>query len=215
MFFDFSQIQTRDAYKLLAGTVVPRPIALVTSTNEQGLVNAAPYSFFNAIGSDPALVVLGIGDREEGAPKDSARNIRSCGEFVVNLVAREMAEQMNVCAVDFPPDVSEVEAANLKLAPSQIVAVPRLVASPASLECREHTTLQIGRNRVVLGEVLGIWIRDEQLDAEKFYVDSVGLNLIGRMGGAGGYTLTQQPFEIARFSYQEWHERQTNREHHN
>ena len=214
MFFDFSQLQTRDAYKLLAGSVVPRPIALVTSRNDDGLVNAAPYSFFNAIGSDPALVVLGIGDRAPGVGKDSARNIRARGEFVVNLVAKNMAAQMNICAVDFPPDVSEIEVAGLELADSKLIEIPRLAASPVSLECREHTTLNIGRNRIILGEVLGIWIEDKFVDAAKYYVDSVGLELIGRMGGAGGYTETGQPFEIARFSYDEWRERENNHEHH-
>ena len=208
MFFDFSQLQTRDAYKLLAGTVVPRPIALVTSLYDQGVVNAAPYSFFNAIGSDPALIVLGVGDREPGVGKDTARNIRARGEFVVNLVAREMAEAMNICAVDFPPEQSEIEAAHLELAAAKLIAVPRLHNSPVSLECREHTTLSIGRNRLIIGEVLGIWIADTFVNTDNFHVDSVGLNLIGRMGGGGGYTETQQPFEIARFSYDEWRERE-------
>ena len=204
MFFDFSQLAARDAYKLLAASVVPRPIALITSRSEQGIVNAAPYSFFNAIGSDPALVVVGISDGDKG--KDTGRNIRARGEFVVNLVARPMAEQMNICAVDFPPDQSEVEMAELQISPSQRVQVPRLTASPVSLECREHTTLEIGRNRLVIGEVLGLWIEDRFLDEKKFHVDTAALNLIGRMGGAGGYTETQQPFEIPRISYQQWRE---------
>ena len=202
MFFDFSQLSARDGYKLLASSVVPRPIALITSVGEQGVVNAAPYSFFNAIGSDPALVVVGISDGD--AVKDTGRNIRARGEFVVNLVARPMAEAMNLCAIDFPPDQSEVEAARLETAPSRLVAVPRLLASPVSLECREHTTLQIGRNRLVIGQVLALWIRDEFVDAEKLHVDSAALDLIGRMGGAGGYTETGQTFEMARLGYAEW-----------
>ena len=204
MFFDFSQLKTRDAYKLLASSVVPRPIALVTSLGQNGVVNAAPFSFFNVVGSEPALVVLSIAERKAGVPKDSARNIRARGEFVVNLVSRPMAEAMNVTAVDFPSDVSEIEAAGLELVASQLIETPRLAASPVSLECREYTTLNIGRNRIILGEVLGIWIEDEFVNPEKYYVDSVGLNLIGRMGGAGGYTETQQPFEIARLSHDQW-----------
>ena len=212
MFFDFSQLQARDAYKLLAGTVVPRPIAWVTSVNDEGLVNAAPYSFFNAIGSNPALLALGIGDREIGAAKhspakDTARNIRERGEFVVNLVSRDLAEAMNITAIDFPPDKSEVEAAGLKLAPAQMINVPRLKNSPVSLECREHTTLNIGHNRIIIGEVLGLWIADDCVNPEKYYVDSLGLNLIGRMGGGGGYTETQGQFEIARMSYEQWREK--------
>ena len=202
MFFDFSELAARDAYKLLAGSVVPRPIALITSRGEQGVINAAPYSFFNAIGSDPALVVVGISDGAAG--KDTGRNIRASGEFVVNLVSRSMAEAMNICATDFPPDQSEVEAAGLQTAPARRVAIPRLVASPVSLECREHTTLLIGRNRIVIGEVLGMWIDDEFVDDKNFHVETGALQLIGRMGGAGGYTETQQPFEIPRLSYQQW-----------
>ena len=204
MFFDFSQLAARDAYKLLASSVVPRPIALITSLNEQGTINAAPYSFFNAIGSDPALVVVGISDAERS--KDTGRNIRARGEFVVNLVTRSMADQMNICAIDFPPGQSEVEMADLQISSSQRVEVARLTASPVSLECREHTTLEIGRNRLVIGEVLGLWIEDRFVDSEKFYVDTAALNLIGRMGGAGGYTETQQPLEIPRISYDQWRE---------
>ncbi len=192
-----------DAYKLLAGSVVPRPIALITSVGEQGIINAAPYSFFNAIGSDPALVVVGIG---QGSAKDTARNIAVSGEFVVNLVSRSMADQMNICAIDFPADHSEVEAAQLQTAPCSIVEVPRLSASPISLECREHTTLDIGNNRVVIAQVLGLWIEDRRVDDKKFHVDSVGLELIGRMGGAGGYTETDRPFEIPRLSFTQWSE---------
>ena len=202
MFFDFAELTARDGYKLLAGSVVPRPIALITSLGEQGVLNAARQSFFNAIGSDPALVVIGVSDGD-GA-KDTGRNIRSRGEFVINLVSRPMAEAMNICAIDFPSDQSEVEAAGLETESSQLVLVPRLAASPVSLECREHTTLLIGRNRLVIGRVLGMWIGDEFVDAERHYVDSAALDLIGRMGGAGGYTETGQLFEIARISYQEW-----------
>ena len=202
MFFDFSEISTRAAYKLLAASVVPRPIALITTLGEQGVINAAPYSFFNVIGSDPALVVVGISGGE--AEKDTLRNLRSRGEFVVNLVNRPLAEAMNICAIDFPPNQSEVSAAGLQTAQSRIVNVPRIVACPVSLECREHTMLLIGSNQLVVGEVLALWCDEQFVDAEKFHIDSAGLNLIGRMGGAGGYTETGETFEIARISYDQW-----------
>ena len=202
MFFDFSRMEARDAYKLLASSVVPRPIALISSLDDQGVINAAPYSFFNAIGSDPALVVVGISDARTG--KDTGNNIRSNSEFVVNLVSMAMAEAMNICAIDFPAGQSEVEAAHLTTATGIRVAVPRLVDSPVSLECREHTTLNIGNNLVVIGEVLGLWIRDEFVDPDRHHVDTAALDLIGRMGGAGGYTETRQTFEIPRISYEQW-----------
>ena len=202
MHFDFSQISARDAYKLMASSVVPRPIALITSLNEQGTVNAAPYSFFNLIGGDPVLVAVGISEGDSG--KDTGRNIAALPEFVVNLVDFSMAEAMNICAIDFPAGQSEAEIARLETAPAALVKIPRLLVSPVNLECREHTTLRIGNNRVVIGEVVGAWIKDEFVDEQKFYVDTVALDLIGRMGGAGGYTKRQQPFEIPRVSYEQW-----------
>lgn len=204
MFFDFSEISTRNAYKLLAASVVPRPIALITSKGEQGIINAAPFSFFNVIGSEPALVVVGISGRE--GEKDTVRNIRAQSEFVVNMVSRSMAEAMNICAINFPRTYSEVEAAGLQTSASQRISVPRISQSPISLECCEHTTLLVGRNQLVIGEVLGLWYEDQFVDQEKFYVDTEAIDLIGRMGGAGGYTETRQTFEIARVSYELWSE---------
>ncbi len=204
MNFDLKTLSPRESYKLLTGVVVPRPIALVVTKNEAGLLNAAPFSFFNIVGSNPPLVVLGIGDKAEGVAKDSAKNIRNSGEFVVNLVARDMASAMNICAIDFPAQISEIEAAELEIAPSQIVAVPRLAKAPAALECRVHTTLQIGENRVILGEVVALYLSDEFVDSTTLEVDSAGLDLIARMGGAGGYTDTSGTFELARLSFQQW-----------
>ncbi|HEX9997826.1 MAG TPA: flavin reductase family protein [Abditibacterium sp.] len=204
MIFDLQSLTPRDAYKLLTGVVVPRPIALVTSQNEAGLVNAAPFSFFNMVGANPPLVILGIGDKSENEPKDSARNIRQTREFVVNMVSRAMSEAMNVCAVDFPAEMSELEAAKLEVEVSSIVRVPRLKHAPAALECRQHSTLQIGENRLIIGEVLALYVADALVDAEKKYVDSAALDLIGRMGGAGGYTNTRNLFELGRLSFEEW-----------
>ncbi len=204
MNFNLKELSAREGYKLLTGVVVPRPIALVTTQDEAGLLNAAPFSFFNLVGSNPPLVVLGIGDKTEDEAKDSARNIRKSGEFVVNLVSRAMTQEMNICAVDFPAHISEVEAAKLQIAPSIWVGVPRLAKSPAALECRAHTTLQIGENRVIIGEVGALYIEDSCVDAQKNYVESAKLDLIGRMGGAGGYTDTSGLFELARLSFEEW-----------
>ena len=135
MHFDLSELEAKDRYKLIAGLVVPRPIALVTTIGECGRHNAAPYSFFNAFSEDPPLVVLGLGINERGDVKDTAVNIRDGGEFVVNLVDEPLAEVMNICAIDFPPDVSEVDAAGLELVPSARVAPAWLKAAPVSLEC--------------------------------------------------------------------------------
>lgn len=206
-FFDFDALSNRDRYKLLTATVVPRPIAWVTSCDAEGVVNAAPFSFFNVLGSDPAIIALGIGDRPEGGPKDTARAIRERGEFVVNLVPFDLAEAMNVTATDFPPGSSEIEAAGLQLAPCRLVSVPRIADSPVCLECREHSTLNIGRNRVIIGEVLALHLDEAALDPEKLHVDTASLKLIGRMGGAGGYTKAQDGFTIPRVSFAEWRAR--------
>jgi flavin reductase (DIM6/NTAB) family NADH-FMN oxidoreductase RutF len=207
MQFDMAQLAPRDRYKLLVSTIVPRPIALVTSVDEAGHVNAAPFSFFNVLGSDPPLLVLGIGDRSRETPKDSARNIRQSGEFVVNLVDESIAEGMNICAVDFPPGTSEIAAAGLSTHDSKQVKVPRIAESPVSFECREVQTIEIGRNRVIFGQVLQMHIRDDLVDAEKLHIHTEKLRAIGRMHGAGWYTHTNEIFQIPRLSYEEWLER--------
>ena len=206
MFFDLSQLAARDSYKLLTSVVVPRPIALVTSVSATGVVNAAPYSFFNLLGSDPPVIAIGVGDRAPGIGKDTARNLEARGEFVVNIVDEALAPAMNDCAVDFPTDWSEVEALGLAVSDGQLVRVPRLLASPASLECRHHLSLQIGRNRIVVGEVVGLWIRDEYVEAEKFHVATKEMGIIGRGGGGneGGYFRLHDTFNIPRQTFAEW-----------
>ena len=214
MHYDFSRLSPAEAYKLLTGVVVPRPIAWVSTLNPDGTVNLAPFSFFNLLGSDPPLLVFSPGDRADGTPKDTARNVagpggQGGGEFVVNLVNEELAEVMNLSATDFPAGISEAGIAGLELLPGERVRVPRVAASPVSLECRELRTLLLGRTRVVLGEVLGLHIRGELLlDPGRLYVDTPALGLIGRMGGRGGYTRTRDTFELARIPYARWLEEQ-------
>ncbi|AWN24373.1 flavin reductase family protein [Deinococcus irradiatisoli] len=206
--FDFSTLPPAERYKLVTGVVVPRPIAWVSTLDAGGGVNLAPYSFFGLMGSDPAVVAFAPGDRPEGGPKDTARNIAAGGEFVVNLVGRSQARDMNLSAVDFPVGHAEPEHLGIELAPSQKVQVPRVKRSPASLECREIQTLLIGRTRIILGEVLALSIGAQHLlDAEKHYVDTASLDLIGRMGGRGGYATTRDAFEIPRLTYRQWLER--------
>ena len=204
MRFDMDKLAGRDRYKLLTGVVVPRPIALVTTVDADGTANAAPFSFFNAMGSDPALVVLGVGNRSREAPKDSARNIRAGGEFVVNVVTDEIAGAMNVTAVDFPPGVDELDAAGLTAAASHRVRPPRVAESPVNMECREHSTVEIGKNRVILGEVLCMHVRDDLVDPVRFYVHTERLNAVGRMHAPGWYCRTHDRFDLPRMTYEEW-----------
>ncbi len=161
MRFDFRELGPAERYKLLGGLVVPRPIALVTTRDPDGRDNAAPFSFFNVLAEEPPLVVLGLGISPSGRAKDTTNNIRDSGEFVVNLVDEPIAEAMNLCAIDLPPEVSEVELAGFSLLPSEVVAPGRIAAAPVSMECRRYVTLQPGRERyIVLGEVVMLHVRD-------------------------------------------------------
>jgi flavin reductase (DIM6/NTAB) family NADH-FMN oxidoreductase RutF len=160
------------------------------------------------LGSSPPVVGVNIAnrDRAPGTPKDSRANIERTGEFVVNLVTEPLVEAMNICAVDFPAWVSELEQAHLTTLPSVQVAVPRLAESPVHLECRLHSLVPIGDNRIVLAEVVFLHIRDEFLDLEHLHVRTEALGLIGRMHGGGWYARTTDLFDLPRLSYDEWRE---------
>src|SRR5580692_6499835 len=169
------------AYGILSSLVTPRPIALVTTLGPDGVVNAAPFSFFNVLGANPPYCAFSPADREDGTPKDTARNIRLTHEFVVNLVDESIAESMNKCAASLPYGDNELVSAGLHGAPSSIVKPPRILEAPASLECTEWGTLQIGENRVVIGVIKRIHLRDELFDTEKCRVRTEKLFAIGRM----------------------------------
>ncbi len=214
--FDFGAISPHERYNLIIGLVAPRPIALVTSLDASGRVNAAPFSAFNYACVDPVLVTLGVANRpdtrdpQSGAPvpKDTAQNIRVRGEFVVNVVSEQIAEAMNVCAIDFPPGVDELAEAGLTTERSSRVQVPRIAEAPASMECREVTTVEVGRSRIVIGEVLCVHIRDEYLDPAGPYVKAELLGPVGRMNGAGNYVRTHGAFfKMERIPYADWQRR--------
>lgn len=204
MQFDLQGQDKSQAYRLLASVVVPRPIALVTTLGADGVVNAAPFSFFNLLGSSPPVVALGIGNRDMDTPKDTRANIERTGEFVVNLVGESLAEAMNVCGIDFPVGVSELDAARLTTQPSAFVSAPRLAESDVHLECRLHSVVPIGDNRIVLAEVICLHIRDEFINKESLRVRTEALHLIGRMHGGGWYTRTMDLFDLPRVPYEEW-----------
>jgi flavin reductase (DIM6/NTAB) family NADH-FMN oxidoreductase RutF len=186
------------AYPILASLVVPRPIALVTTISPDGKVNAAPFSFFNVLGAAPPILAVAPGDRDDGTPKDTARNIRLTHEFVVNLVDESLGEAMNKCAASLPYGVDELQQAGLHPLQSSVVKPPRIAEAPASLECKEWGTLNIGDNRVVIGLVKRVHLREELFDAEKKRVRSDKLFLIGRMASPHWYCKTRDRFEIIR-----------------
>jgi flavin reductase (DIM6/NTAB) family NADH-FMN oxidoreductase RutF len=186
------------AYPLLASLVTPRPIAWVTTLGPEGVVNAAPFSFFNMLGADPPIVGFCPGDRDDGTPKDTARNVRMTHEFVVNLVDESVAEAMNKTAAALPYGVSEITAAGLTTAPSSVVRAPRIAGAPASLECVEWGTLQIGNNRLIIGLVKRVHVRDELYDPHTQRIRTEKLHVIGRMASPHWYCRTRDRFEMIR-----------------
>jgi flavin reductase (DIM6/NTAB) family NADH-FMN oxidoreductase RutF len=198
MLLDLENEYADRAYQILASVVTPRPIALVTSLSPDGRINAAPFSFFNLMGAEPPICAFAPGDREDGTPKDTPRNIRTTHEFVVNLVDESIAEAMNKCAASLPYGQNELEHAGLTAAPSTVVKPPRIAESPVSMECVEWGTLQIGDNRVVIGLIKRIHLHDELFDAEKRRIHTEKLHTIGRMASPHWYCKTRDRFEMIR-----------------
>jgi flavin reductase (DIM6/NTAB) family NADH-FMN oxidoreductase RutF len=206
--FSLRDLSPHDRYKLLCGVVVPRPIALVTTLDANGAVNAAPFSFFNVFSENPPLVVLGLQHNADRSPKDTTRNVQRDGEFVVNMVDEALASAMNDCAVDFPSGESEVTALGLAVSPSVDVRVPRLAAAPFSLECKRNVSLVFGPGRELLvGEVLRIHAREGLLDTEGMYVDLAAYRPIGRLFG-NLYTYQRESFAMDRENHSQWQARQ-------
>jgi flavin reductase (DIM6/NTAB) family NADH-FMN oxidoreductase RutF len=159
---------------------------------------------------DPPIVAIGIANKPgpDTVAKQTAQNIRNTGEFVINVVNEAVAETMNFTAINFPPEIKAVEIAALKTEPSLIVKVPRIAAAPASLECREVMTLEIGRNRIILGQVVAIHVKDEFIDQTGHYIRAEDLHAIGRMNGLGAYVKTRDAFlQIPRVTYEDWQQK--------
>jgi len=205
MQFDMDKLDAADRYKLMAASITPRPIAWVTTQSAGGVRNAAPYSFFNMMAADPPLVVLGLMRRPDGTFKDTAANIIETGEFVVNLVSDADAPAMNQTCIDAPPGVDEIEMAGIEVAKSVKVAPPRIATAPVSFECRLFQAIEPGpASTIVLGQVVEMHIADRFIDADRLHVDTVAMNLVARMHGAGWYTRASDMFQLQRPSYADW-----------
>ena len=205
MLFDFEALPARERYKLLVSTIVPRPIAWVVTQDEAGVVNAAPYSFFNAFSDDPAVVAIGCGPRPEGGAKDTLGNIKATGQFVVCLVPGSALEQMNLTAIDFAPGVDELDEAGLHKLASTKVKPPRIAESPVAFECEIFQMVPVGHHTIVMGKILALHVKDEAvLDAEKNYIDTPALDLVGRMHGRGWYARTNDRVDVPRYTAAEW-----------
>jgi flavin reductase (DIM6/NTAB) family NADH-FMN oxidoreductase RutF len=190
-----------DNYKLLTNLVVPRPIAWVTSQSQSGVVNLAPFSFFNAVGSNPLYVVISVGKRDNGELKDTAKNIQASGEFVVNMVTEDLFDAMNISAADFPADQSELDATNLATAPSVHVKVPRIAQAQVSFECMLFSTQALGDNTLIIGEIVMFHVADH-LMGPRMHVNNFAP--LGRLGSPSVYCRTTDRFDIARVSYAQW-----------
>lgn len=199
MRFDLADVETSVAYKLLAATVIPRPIAWVVTKARDGGLNAAPYSFFNVMGSNPPTVAIGILADPERGFKDTARNILETGEFVVNLVPERLVAAMNLTSADAPQGVDELAFAGLATEPSTHVAPPRIAESPVSFECVSQASVTTGPAQVVvIGRVLAVHIADRfVLNAERGHVDTDALDLVARSFG-GTYVRSHDTFDLAR-----------------
>jgi len=205
MEIDITALPPLEQYKLLASTVVPRPIALVTTISDEFGDNAAPYSFFNCMGEDPPVMVLGLETKRHNQTlKDTTVNIRDNGEFVIHLVDEAMAQAMNICAIDFPSDISEVEQAGLTLTPSRVVRPKRIVEAPVAFECEKIALLQIGPTRnIAIGKVVRMHVRDGLLDPVTHYINPELYRPIGRMFGKL-YARLSDRFEMEVPSYEAW-----------
>ena len=202
--FDVSRLGVGDRYKLLIGAVVPRPIALVSSVNRDGALNLAPFSFFNAVGSNPMLVMFCPANEPDGREKDSLRNAAPAdeggmGEFVVNVVSEAIATRAVSASEPLAFGQSEFELSGLTPAPSRVVSPPRVAESPVSFECRTRRVDRfapdagMGAN-MVIGEVVWVHAADGLVN-ERFHTDPSSLSAVGRMGGRG-YARTRERFDL-------------------
>lgn len=201
MTMDPGNTSPQNLYKLLIGAVVPRPIAFVSSIGTDGVTNLAPFSFFTVVSANPPVVafvpmVPGAGSRT----KDTLRNVREVPEFVVNIVSEEIAEAMNLCSGDYPPEVSEFVVSGLTPLASDLVRPPRVAESRIQMECRLRQVVEISTQplggSIVLGEVVRFHVDDAVVDGA-MRIDPAALKAVGRMGGPS-YTRTADLFHLER-----------------
>lgn len=195
MDIDFEQITEYQRYKLMDSLIVPRPIALITTLNPNGVVNAAPFSMFNMLGEEPPIVMVSINRLKDGALKDTAVNIVRTGEFVVHLADEAMAAQMHHCGESLPPDQSELEKVGLHTVPSTLVAPPYIAEAPVAFECTLWETLQTDSRQIFIGKVRWLHAREGLVDTERWRVRLQDYFPVGRFG-ASFYVNTRDRFAI-------------------
>ena len=186
MIIDVSKADVVSVYQALVGVVTPRPIAWVTTVDELGRVNLAPFSFFNTFGANPPVVVFSPTNRRDGSKKDTLLNLQAVPEFVINSAVEDLAAPMNATSAELPRGQDEAEFAGVELLPSTMVRPPRVAASPVHLECRMLQYISIGEGAIaanlVIGQVVLIHIDDAVLDSNG-RVNPRKLRTIARLGG--------------------------------
>jgi flavin reductase (DIM6/NTAB) family NADH-FMN oxidoreductase RutF len=196
MQLDPRTLSSTAVYKLLISSVVPRPIAWVSSVDAAGVLNLAPFSYFMAITDEPPTIAFSCSPRA-GALKDTLRNIRETGQFVVNVVDDDRAEQMNLSSGDYSPETDEFALTQLTPAPSLVVRPPRVAEAPINMECAVVRVLPVGRAHLVLGEIVQWHVRDDVYDSASGRLDMHRLRPVGRLTG-NLYSRIHDIFEMKR-----------------
>jgi len=204
MIIDPKKQTYKENYKLMIGSILPRPIAFVSSVSKDGRYNLAPFSFFTGITSDPPTICFCPTRRgTDGERKDTLSNIEATGEFVVNIVSEEIAEPMNDCATEFPPEIDEFEQSGLTPIKAEVVKAPMVKESPIHFECKLYQIIEIGKPQagggfLVIGEIVMFHVADELLENGR--IDTGKLRPIGRLAGAE-YTKLGERFKLIRKPY--------------
>ncbi|CAO3380969.1 flavin reductase family protein [Azospirillum argentinense] len=181
---DFSKLTEHERYKLMASLIMPRPIALVTTVNEDGVVNAAPFSMFNMLGEEPPILMLSVNRGKDGTLKDTAANIVRSREFVVQIADEAIAEKMHRCGERLPPHVSELEVVGLTAAPSMSVKPPRIAEAPVAFECVLWELLETESRQIFIGKIQWMHARDGLIDTERWRVRLQTYFPVGRFGAS-------------------------------
>ena len=200
MLLDFAALRPRDAYAWMISTILPRPVAWVSTVSAEGKTNLAPFSFFQGVTANPPTLMFVPVNTRDGTKKDTVRNIEQVPEFVVNLVPFALAEQMNATSAMLPYGESEFDAFGIVASPGERVRPPRVAAAPVAFECTLDRILRIGEGplaaNVVFGRILVAHVADAVIAADGL-PDSAKLDLIGRLGG-DGFTRTRERFDMER-----------------
>ncbi|GAB6072058.1 flavin reductase family protein [Venenivibrio stagnispumantis] len=191
MILDIKNLDESQIYKLMISTIVPRPIAWVSTVSKEGIYNIAPFSFYMGISSSPPLIAISIGKKNDITKKDTWKNIEEVGDFVINIVDYDLVEKMNITALPFDEHIDEFKEAGLTPIKSDIVKSPRIAESPINIECKKFAIIEIADMGLIIGEILRYHIRDDLIN-EKGYVDTSKLKIVGRLGSADYCLITKE-----------------------